>query len=162
MPSRPRKSAPFVPASQVLDKLLKRHGIEIRQNAWEVEQKWTEIVGEKIASHAAVKEIRHRKLVVAVDSASWVQQLTLLKDALLSRIHARFGEPLIRDVVFRVAPLPPSRVKRKEVSPPKRPLTESERVAVSENLRGIRDPELCKILERLMTLDAGTRPENRP
>ena len=157
MGSRSRKLIPLASTGMVLDKLLKRFGLEVQQRAWEIERQWDEIVGAGISAHTSVTEIRYRKLFVAVDSPAWVQQLTLLKGTFLPRINARFDKPIVRDIVFRVGPLPTKTVPTQEAPPSPRELTGEEKAAISEQLEALRDPDLREILRSVMVADTRIR-----
>lgn len=157
MGRRPRKAIPFVPTGPVLDRLLKRFGLEVQHRAWELDQRWEETVGPQIASHTAVMEIKYRKLFVIVDSSAWMQQLTFLKNNLLSVINATFDKPMIRDIVFRVGSLPSKPSRSSEPRPYRRSLSEKEQSALSDILRPVADPALAEIVRRVILRDFETR-----
>ena len=62
--------------------------------------RWREAVGPRIAAHTRADHIDNRRLVVAVDSPVWSQQLTFLKPDILRRLAARFGGGLVTDLYF--------------------------------------------------------------
>ena len=59
---------------------------------------WESVVGPTLARHARPTRLRRGVLVVAVDSAQWLQELQFLKHELRERLNARLGRPVVRDV----------------------------------------------------------------
>jgi hypothetical protein len=41
---------------------------------------WVEIVGERVAKHTKVDQIKNKKLIVLAESAVWMNELTFLKE----------------------------------------------------------------------------------
>jgi predicted nucleic acid-binding Zn ribbon protein len=78
---------------------------------WKV---WADAVGAPIARRAEPVRLRGRTLIVAVSSAPWMQELTLLKRSIVTQLNARLPRPLVDDVFFvltegRVTPAAPRR-----------------------------------------------------
>ena len=84
---------------------------------------WSEAVGAPIARRAEPVRLRGRTLIVAVSSAPWMQELTLLKRTIVAELNTRLARPLVDDLFFvltegrvapastrphRVAPCPPA------------------------------------------------------
>lgn len=61
---------------------------------------WAEVVGAPIARRAEPVRLRGRTLIVAVSSAPWMQELTLLKRSIVSQLNARLARPLVDDLFF--------------------------------------------------------------
>jgi len=59
---------------------------------------WDAVVGPTLARHARPERLRRGVLVVAVDSAEWMQELQFLKHELRERLNARLGRAVVRDV----------------------------------------------------------------
>ncbi len=80
----------------VLDKCLDRAlGTPGAAAIWRV---WPDAVGAPIARRAEPMRLRGRTLLVAVSSAPWMQELTLLKRSIVTALNARLPKPLIDDV----------------------------------------------------------------
>ncbi len=94
-----------------LDRVLGRPGAAA---IWRV---WGEAVGTAIAKRAEPVRLRGRTLVVAVSSAPWMQELTLLKRNIVRALNDRLPEPLVDDL-FLV--LTEGRVDAAPVTPPRR------------------------------------------
>jgi predicted nucleic acid-binding Zn ribbon protein len=82
----------------VLDTCLDRAlGTPGAATIWRV---WSDAVGAPIARRAEPVRLRGRTLVVAVSSAPWMQELTLLKRTIVSAVNARLAQPLVDDLFF--------------------------------------------------------------
>lgn len=79
------------------------HGLNIneRMKNWQIVEKWTEIVGKKIAQHARATAVDSKNLFVEVDNPVWQSQLFLMKDKIIKKI--RTYNVSIRDIKFRIA-----------------------------------------------------------
>ncbi len=102
-----------------LDRLLGAPGASA---IWRV---WDDAVGAAIARRAEPVRLRGRTLIVAVSSAPWIQELTLLKRNVIAALNERLPRPLVDDVFLvltegRSAPLPPPRRPRAACPPPPR------------------------------------------
>lgn len=87
----------------VLEKVLKKLGLERRAREARIAQEWGRIVGEKIARHSAPVGVRGRTLIVNVDSSVWLAELRqFFKEKMLEQIHRELGEKRIRDIRFRI------------------------------------------------------------
>ncbi len=59
---------------------------------------WDDAVGAGIARRAEPVRLRGRTLVVAVSSAPWMQELTLLKRTIVAALNDRLPRPLVDDL----------------------------------------------------------------
>ena len=64
---------------------------------------WDAVVGPTLARHARPERLRRGVLMVAVDSAEWMQELQFLKRDLRDRLNARLGRRAVRDVFLVLA-----------------------------------------------------------
>jgi hypothetical protein len=117
-----RKRSEPATIDAVVDKCLDRAlGTPGAAQIWRV---WAEAVGAPIARRAEPVRLRGRTLRVAVSSAPWMQELTLLKRSIVSEINARLPRPLIDDVFLTLTegrsaePLPSQRPRRPAPCPP--------------------------------------------
>ena len=86
--------------SRVLATLLKDLNIEQSINNWRVVEKWAEIVGERIASHAKAVGVDRDCLFVEVDDPTWQSQLFLMKNDILSKCQKY--HVFLKDVKFHI------------------------------------------------------------
>src|SRR3984893_1333802 len=104
---------------------------------------WPEIVGETIARRTEVVELKFHTAVGRVSGAMWIQELTLLKPEILSRLAARVGEDAVRDLRFVQG-----RLSRRPSRPLLRTVARAPRRAVG--LPELKDPELRRAFESLI------------
>ena len=90
----------------ILSGLSKRLGLESRLVELRLQHQWRDIVGEPMASHTWPANIRFKKLYLTVRNSVWLQQLTFLKPALLTKLQADVDPELVTDIVGRVGELP--------------------------------------------------------
>lgn len=70
-----------------------------------VEAIWKNIAGDKAACHTKPVHLRKKCLIVNVDGSSWLYELTLKKDSLLSGLKDKLGEDKIKELQFRIGEL---------------------------------------------------------
>jgi len=99
------------PIRSILENALRGLEIDGHLKTYSIWGAWKEIVGESVALHAQPHAIRNRILFVHVSHPTWVQQLQFLKSALIDKINAFLGEPLVRDIRFHLGKI------ESEVSP---------------------------------------------
>ena len=114
------------PIRSILENALRGLEIDAHLKTYSIWGAWKEIVGESVALHARPHAIRNRILFVHVSHPTWVQQLQFLKSALIDKINAFLGEPLVRDIRFHLGKI------ESEASPRQK----KRDVAVSETGRG--------------------------
>jgi predicted nucleic acid-binding Zn ribbon protein len=90
-------------ASDVLPSLMQRLGLKERLHEAEVQEAWSQIVGEFIAAHSAPVALREGVLYVRVlQPALHYEFEQVSKVAILRKLKQRFGGKVIRDLRFRV------------------------------------------------------------
>ena len=140
MPSR-RYKAPE-PISAAIQPLLDRIDREGHFAIVRLAKAWPEIVGETIARRTEIVSLKFHVAVVKVSGAMWIQELNLMKSQLLSRISARIGDDVVRDLRFVQG-----RLSRRE-QPKLRTVARAARKSIE--LPELKDPELRKAFERLI------------
>jgi predicted nucleic acid-binding Zn ribbon protein len=123
-----------------LGRLLRRIDPDDRLRAYRVWTFWADEVGTAIAEHAWPVALRAGVLTVAVDAATWLQELQFLKETMRERLNARLGEALISDMYFISGHVP--RVTRRRDGP-------EVPAAPPLPLPPMRDPELAAAFERI-------------
>jgi hypothetical protein len=94
--------------SHILARVMKNHSLDKALLQARIEAEWTSAVGPSIAQHAQPDQIRSDKLYVRVDSAPWLQELTMLKPVLIEKVNTALGSKgEIRDMVLRIGPCTP-------------------------------------------------------
>jgi predicted nucleic acid-binding Zn ribbon protein len=59
---------------------------------------WESVVGPTLARHARPERLQRGVLVVAVDGATWMQELQFLKRELRDRLNTRLGRTVVREI----------------------------------------------------------------
>ena len=118
---------------------------------------WEQAVGSRIASHAQPAAFRDGTLTLTVDSAPWMQQLTYLKQELITKVNGELREEMVRDIYMKAgrvkapaAPAAPWVKKRRE-------LTAEELGWITEQAVSVEDPDLRAVFERLIKKDRENR-----
>ncbi len=138
--------------SAALDKTLSARGLGGRLKEYRIFGKWEKIVGGVIASHARPVSLRGKKLFVAVDSSAWMQQLTMLKPAIIEKANNAIGKGAIGDIALRLGEVsPPAKTPRER--PAQGSLDEEERKRIDEYAKTIKDADIREFLRRVMEKD---------
>jgi len=70
---------------------------------WRAVELWEDVVGERVAARARAVAYRDGELVVEVDSATWMTELTYLKPRVIAEINRRLASEAVRDIRLRPA-----------------------------------------------------------
>lgn len=105
----PTRLAPLMRLGDVLRDALARLPVARELADHAVWMYWDAVVGPTVARHARPQRLRHGVLLVAVDSAEWMQELQFLKHEVRERLNARLERRAVRDifVVLRTDGTPP-------------------------------------------------------
>jgi len=112
---------------------------------------WPTAVGDAVARHAWPLRIsRDGTLHVAVESATWAQELSLLQSDVLETLRAQLGEATPPKLRFAVGPIPEQPAAEPAENAPAEPVevppeVESEASSVAA---AIDDPELRELVAR--------------
>ena len=141
----------FRPLGAVLKSVADRHGFGGRLFEYQLQQRWTDIVGLSVAEHTRPDQIRFRKLYLLVENSVWLQQLVFLKPALIERINAAAGVPVVSDIMLRVGDVtfPQNRTQRPVRQEAQQSPT-SHVIGVAHESTAVKDPELRAKLADVM------------
>ena len=89
----------------IIKTLIEKLGKEERPTSEEIGAAWADAAGEKAVRHAKPVSLRKKRLVVNVDGSSWLYELTLKKESLLTKMKQRLGEERIKELQFRIGEL---------------------------------------------------------
>ena len=84
----------------VIQDVLKNLGVVERIGETKISRCWKDIVGEEIDRAAKPVRIEGKKLIVAVKSAVWRQELNFYKKEILDNIYKRVGPGIVKDISF--------------------------------------------------------------
>ena len=71
----------------------------------DMENIWKKVAGKKAFPHTKPASLRKKRLVINVDGSTWLYELTLRKDELLTGLKKRLGEDKIKELQFRIGEL---------------------------------------------------------
>lgn len=125
---RPRKRL-LTPAASVVDAFLTARKMTSKVFQTRVFTTFHTLVGEATRKHAKAFRLRGSELTVAVDSASWRQQLSFMVEELRVQLNAKMGKEVIS--VIRLVHGDISKMEEDEAPPPP---PEPLRLALPEEL----------------------------
>ena len=100
-----------VHAGKVIGQVMKSLGLEDRLWQRELEAEWPALVGKLVATHARPGTVDANRLIVFVDNSMWLAELSRYRRTeLLKVLQRRFGSK-IADVILRLDPEPPVKVR---------------------------------------------------
>jgi predicted nucleic acid-binding Zn ribbon protein len=91
---------PFVSIQKTLERVLKEKKMPGDLDLFRIFPLWSEIVGEKTASHAMPVRITGHILYVEVDDPIWLTQLKYMKVDILEKIGMKIKKDAFRDLRF--------------------------------------------------------------
>lgn len=94
---RPRKRVP-THAGSVIDTVLAARKMTSRVFQTRVFQTFHDIIGEASRKHAKAFKLRQNELMVAVDSASWRQQLSFVIEDVRKKLNERMGKEVVAQI----------------------------------------------------------------
>jgi predicted nucleic acid-binding Zn ribbon protein len=89
-------------ASEILARILDEKGRETGTTYSSVFGGWSSMVGESLAEHSRVYEVRNRNLFVEVDHPGWMQLLLMKKPQILRSVKRKYAVLNIRDIKIKV------------------------------------------------------------
>ncbi len=84
----------------IVDSLLGERGYLVICKELGVVRAWSSIVGERLAQVTECTRTEQGTLFVRVNSAAWRQEISYMKQLLLSKIRTETGCTTIKDIVF--------------------------------------------------------------
>ncbi len=144
--------------SLTLSKLLTARGMASRLSEYRILGQWEKAVGRTIAAHARPVSLKGKKLYLAVDSAAWMQQLSLLKPEIIEKVNRGFGKEAIKDITLNLGEVAaPERALPEATAPRGAELSAEEHETVEQYLGEVRDPDLKQVLRRLIGKDLANK-----
>ena len=80
---------------------LKENNLDRKLNEQQMIRLWYEVTGKMVARATKSVEIRNRKMIVELRSSVVRNELSMIRDGLISELNQRFDKPLIDDIIFR-------------------------------------------------------------
>jgi hypothetical protein len=143
-----RKRSPLTTLDSVLKGVAHDLKFEDKMEQVMLYRLWNETVGEQIARNASPVLVRGDVLHVNVSSSVWVQQLQFLREAMLEKINANLTGRKIKDIRFKIGPLPAALPQYDDTPLPE--LDDNEKLATQAESAHISDPELREAFQDFM------------
>jgi predicted nucleic acid-binding Zn ribbon protein len=86
--------------AEALKKALDQWNLTKDMKRHEVLSNWESIAGAQIAERSKPLKIQGHQLIVEVDHPTWIQELTMLKSHLLSKIAQSYPQSRIKNIRF--------------------------------------------------------------
>ena len=97
---RLRGGLSFSPLASVLEEIIQRLGLDETVSKGAAVVLWPEVVGEAVARVTSPETVRGSALVVTVADSAWLQQLRYMEEAIVERLNAAVGRPVIEGLYF--------------------------------------------------------------
>ncbi len=125
---------------------------------------WKELVGEQVARSTSPRSLKNKVLVIVAHDSVWKHHLEQYKEILTERINGKRPEPIVENIVIKVAELPESApvlnpayknlekirarryASRRKLKAPARKLTPEEQSLI----KSLPDPDLREIGAKLL------------
>jgi len=146
--------------STTLGKLLKARGFQGRLYEYRIFGQWETSVGPMIARHAQPQSVRGNKLSLIVDSPAWMQQLSLLKPEIISKLNNGVGRDVIKDITLKLGEISTNHEHAPE-EPIATPLDTGERATIEQYVGKIADVATRDVVRRVIEKDFMSRKKNK-
>ena len=130
-----------------------RMGLNRRINEQRLLDAWTDAVGRGVAERTQAMRIEKGVLFLKVTNSVWMQQLQFMKELILKKLHEKTGIDLVQDLRFYIGEVE-NPVKNEGRQSSKKDLptpSESDMENIARQVRGVRDPEMKKMLSGLFS-----------
>jgi predicted nucleic acid-binding Zn ribbon protein len=136
-----------------LPKLLKSKKLAVDILDYRITDVWYRAVGPQISAQTIPVKFKNHTLYVNVSTPAWMQQLHFMKQEILDKVYAEWGNDEIRNIHFAIGNIPSGPMRPKDHISDFNPrlLKERDKRLIRENLSQIRDTELKAILKKVMT-----------
>ncbi len=109
MSDREGRDSPPEHISASLDRFLEGRGLDEAIRRIGILKAWPGLVGPQIAEATRAVEVQGDVVVVEVASSPWMNELTMIRDRLLRRIHEKWSDAPIGGIRFRLAGMQPAK-----------------------------------------------------
>ncbi len=86
----------------ILPDIINEFNLEKSFTIEDILSKWSSIVGDIISTHSKPDRIFKKILFVAVDHSVYGNEIALMKEAIINRIHVEFSYQIIRDIKVEI------------------------------------------------------------
>jgi predicted nucleic acid-binding Zn ribbon protein len=146
------------PIGEILFAALEKKGLAAKLEENALMKLWPKAVGEQIAAQTQPDSWRGGTLFVKTTSSVWVQQLHFMKEDIRRKLNELAGKTAVREILFTVGhrPMPQNAMRNASISGTVT-LKERDIKMIAECTEKIADPELAKIVKRVMKAEISRR-----
>lgn len=131
------------PISPLLKAMSKNLGLEKEMDLFRLKEAWPDIVGPAIASHTTPQAIRYHVMTLHVDGATWLHELSFLKEEIRRKINRQLGKNVVRSLRLKIGPV--SKLSQseqtKQLKKQSTPLSKAAQTLVKEQLSAVSDAD---------------------
>jgi hypothetical protein len=131
-----------LPVSDLLESVFSGKPAQKRLRDIKVWEVWEEVVGAPIAAKALPASMRDGVLTLKVRGSAWMQQLSLMKHEIISRLNRTIGEEVVRDLVFKQGTIERLQPDLPETPPARRELSKQEKETLEQLVSPLKEQEL--------------------
>ena len=147
--------------SSTIEKILNDRGWGAKLKEYRVFSLWRKAVGPGIARHAQPASIRGKRLTVVMDSSAWMQQLSLMKPEILSKVNYHLGPDGIEGITLKLGELERPEERPEEFQPAAGTLEAEEQKRIEECTATIKEPVIRESLRKVMVKDQLNKKRQR-
>lgn len=92
-----------VKLADMLEGVLKDHGVQEQVQRMQVMDLWPELVGEHVARVTRARAVDKATLIVEVRTSAWLMELNMMRREFLRRVNEALPETPIERIVFVLA-----------------------------------------------------------
>ncbi len=83
-----------------IDKMLRTYKLKDKLDEVKLINKWEELMGKAIAKYTSKVYIRNKRLYIHITSAPLKQELSYMKDKIITILNEEIGEQVINEVII--------------------------------------------------------------
>lgn len=137
-------------ADSLLAPILKNIGINEDVHFLKIKREWSEIFEKPLSFHTAPSALKEGELLINVDSAVWMQELSFYKETIVQKLN-RFGIKSVKLKIGRVFPYK----KKIDPKPERRTMTADDKTFIENTVFSIPEEDLKtqikKAIEKSLT-----------
>ncbi|MDH4230249.1 MAG: DUF721 domain-containing protein [Nitrospirota bacterium] len=134
----------------LLPELARAGGWSVLLDAVRLRAEWRSLVGDMVADHTEPERLGDGRLLVRVDNAAWLAQLSFFRRDIATKVNAWFGHRRVEEVVLLVGRMTPAAAPAARASAP---VSAEERREVEDLVGKLDDPQVRDAMRALLLRD---------
>lgn len=139
--------------AEIVSRTTQRFGMEEKLALYRVWDKWEDVIGPQIATHAKPARLCRGVLVIRVENPSWLQELHFLKARIMDKLKEVFKDKEIRGIRLELGEIPelPAPIANRGGQRQSRNLKPQEMEFIKQVTGEIADPQVREAALSAMT-----------